>query len=93
MTLARRHLPAIREGEVGSSTFVPHLDLDAVHRLITAAAENSARLEERDGLLIALMFDGCLRVSEALGLRPMDLARTGSGGWVATVVGKGNKLG
>ena len=93
MTLARRQLPAIRDGEIGAATFVPHLDLEAVHRLIAAARDNNPRTGERNGLLIALMFDGCLRVSEALGLRPVDLTRTSNGGWVATVVGKGHKLG
>ena len=30
MTLARRSLPAIRDAEMGSASFVPHVDLDAV---------------------------------------------------------------
>ncbi len=71
---------------MGFATFVPHLDLDVVHRLITAAWESSSRAGERKGLLVAAMFDGCLRASEALGLRPVCLARTGNGGWVARVV-------
>ena len=41
--------------------------------------------------MIALLFDGCLRVSEAIRLRPRDLAKTSADGWVATVTGKGNK--
>ncbi len=93
MTLTRRQLPAIRDGEIGSATFVPHLNLDVVHRLIAAARDNNPRTGERNGLLIALMFDGCLRVSEALGLRPVDLTRTANGGRLATVIGKGAKLG
>ncbi len=40
----------------------------------------------------AFVFDGCLRVSEALGLRPVDLVR-GDGGWSARIVGKGGKAG
>ena len=91
MTLARRSLPAIRDAEIGSAAFVPHVDLDAVLRLIAAAAEGHPRTGERDGLLIALLFDACLRVSEAIRIRPRDLTRTSSGGWVSTVTGKGNK--
>ena len=92
MTLARRHLPAIRDAEMGSASFIPHLDLDAVLRLIQAATDTHPRTGERDGLLIALLFDVCLRVSEAIRLRPRDLARTGVGGRVATgITGKGNK--
>ena len=91
MTLSRRSLPAIRDAESGSASFIPHLDLDAVLRLIQAATDTHPRTGERDGLLIALLFDGCLRVSEAIRLRPQDLIRTSAGGWVATVTGKGNK--
>ena len=90
MTLAPRRLPAVREVELGAAAFVPHLDLDAVHGLMAAAA--ASRHGERDALLIALLFDGCLRVSEALGLRPVDLVR-GEGGWSARIVGKGRKPG
>ena len=91
MNLARRHLPAIRDAEMGSASFIPHLDLDAVLLLIQAATDTHPRTGERDGLLIALLFDGCLRVSEAIRLRPRDLTRTSAGGWVATVTGKGGK--
>ena len=91
MTLARRHLPAIRDAEMGAASFIPHLDLEAVVQLIQAVTNAHPRTGERDGLLIALLFDGCLRVSEAIHLRPRDLARTSGGGWVATVTGKGNK--
>ena len=37
MTLDRRNLPAIRDAEMGAASFVPQVDLDAVHRLIAAA--------------------------------------------------------
>ena len=48
-----------------------------------AATDAHPRTGERDGLLIALLFDGCLRVSEAIHLRPRDLTRTSAGGWAA----------
>ena len=92
MTLARRSLPAIRDAESGSAAFVPHLDLDAVQRLMTAASLASPGSGKRDSLLIATMFDGCLRVSEVLALRPTDL-KSSPTGWSAQVVGKGGRLG
>ena len=90
MTLAPRALPAIRDAQDGAASFVPHLDLDAVQRLIDAASHASTG--QRDGLLIAALFDGCFRVSELLALRPRDL-RSSAHGWSAQVVGKRGKLG
>ena len=74
-----------------SAAFVLHVDLEAVLRLIAAVSEGHPRTGERDGLLIALLFDACLRVSEAISLRPRDLTRTSAGGWVSNVTGKDNK--
>ena len=86
MTLDRRSLPAVREAESGSAAFVPHLDLEAVQRLMAAASLASPGSGERDSLLIATMFDGCLRVSEVLALRPTDLKSSPSG-WSAQTAG------
>jgi site-specific recombinase XerC len=47
---------------------------------------------ERDRLMIETLCDGCLRVSEGLGLRPKDLVQTDAG-WIVRVVGKGRKPG
>ena len=91
MTLDRRNLPAVREGELAASAAIPHLDVSAVRRLIDAA-RTAPQTGERNGLLIAAMFDGCLRVSEALGLRPVDLVQSDMG-WAARVMGKGRKTG
>ena len=90
MTLAPRALPAIRDAQDGAASFVPHLDLDAVQRLIDAASHASTG--QRDALLIAALFDGCFRVSELLALRPRNL-RSSAHGWSAQVVGKRGKLG
>ncbi len=57
MTLARRNLPAIRDAEMRAASYVPHVDLDAVHRPIAAAAEAHPRTGERDSLLIAEISD------------------------------------
>ena len=91
MALDRRNLPAVREGELATSATIPHLDISAVRRLIDAA-RTAPQTGERNALLIAVLFDGCLRVSEALGLRPVDLVQSDMG-WVARVMGTGRKAG
>ena len=75
MTLDRRNLPAVREGELAADAVIPHLDASAVRRLIDAA-RTAPQTGERNALLIAAMFEGCLPVSEALGLRPVDLVQS-----------------
>ena len=90
MTQVRRNLPAIRDAEMGAASFVPHLDLASVLRLIAAVAKVHPRTGERAGLLMALLFDTCLRVSEGINLLPRDLSRTNAGSWAAAA-GKGNK--
>ncbi len=64
---------AIRRGEAGSADYVVHLNLDQVRRLAEAAGES--RHGERDKLLIQLLFDGCPRCSEAIGVRPCDIGQ------------------
>ena len=64
------NLPAPRLGAIvrayeGQSDTVPHVSPEDVMALVTAA-EGAARTPQhgrRDGLIIADMFDGCLRVS------------------------------
>lgn len=75
---------AIRRAVAGQAGYVPHLDIDQVKE-IAAACNN-----ERDRLIIRFLFDSCLRVSEALSVRPQDLAGT-EDGWVVSVMGKGKK--
>lgn len=81
---------AIRRGEADAADFVVHLDIDDVRRL--AEAIKGTRHGPRDSLLIRTLFDGCLRASEALGLRPCDLKQTNEG-WIVLVAGKGNRPG
>jgi integrase len=67
---------------------VPHWGLAEVQRLIAAAKERGKGYKgERDGLLIQSLFDGTLRVSEVLGVRPVDIIRTDNG-YRLQVVGK-----
>ena len=47
MNLARRNLPVIRDAEKGSAAFIPHIDLEAVLRLVAASAEAHPRTKDR----------------------------------------------
>jgi len=79
---------AIRRAEAVSADYVVHLSIDQVRQLAEAAGES--RHGERDKLLIELLFDGCLRCSEAIGTRPCDIVQDYAG-WTVKVKGKGNK--
>lgn len=74
---------AIQRGKEYQADYVPHITFADVLRLVDAC-------KERDGLLISTIYDGCLRVSEALSVRPMDIVQTPDG-WQIRVLGKGNK--
>ncbi len=82
---------AIQRAEAGAADYVPHVSVGQV-KLIAVVAGQNRRHGERNALLIKFLFDGCLRVSEALGVRPADLQRTPDG-WTARVMGKGRKPG
>jgi len=77
---------AIRQAEAGTVDYVVHLNLDQVRELAEAAG--GSRHGERDKLLIQLLFDGCLRCSEAIGIRPRDIVQDYAG-WTVKVKGKG----
>ena len=82
---------AIRRSEEGAADYVPHITPGDI-RLIVTVAGQQRRNGERNSLLIKLLFDGALRCSEAIGLRPCDLARDGNG-WAVSIMGKGSKPG
>lgn len=76
---------AYDQGEVG------HVSQEAVFRIAQAAWDlGRGHKKDRDRLLILTLFDGCLRVSEALQLTPKDLIRTPRG-YRLRVRGKGLK--
>jgi len=77
---------AIRERTAYTSEFINHFSVAEVKLIGTF-------LKERDRLLIYLIVDGCLRVSEALGVRPCDIkkAEYPFTGWKVKVFGKGSK--
>jgi integrase len=67
---------------------VPHWGMAEVVALVDAARRRGrGQKGERDALLIQTIFDGALRVSEALGLHPADVIRT-EGGYRLQVDGK-----
>ena len=79
---------AIQLAQTGN---VPHLAIEEVKELAAAAGEAARNMaRDRDPLLIMTIFDGALRVSEALQLTPESLRNNGQG-WGAEVVGKGSK--
>jgi len=82
---------AIRRGEDGAADYVPHVTPGDIRLIVTVAGQQK-RHGERNSLLIKLLFDGALRCSEAIGLRPCDLVRDGNG-WVVSIMGKGSKPG
>lgn len=82
---------AIQRVKSGAADYVPHITAGQVKLMAVVASQNK-RHGERNALLIKFLFDGCLRVSESLGVRPIDLQRTPDG-WTVRVVGKGSKPG
>lgn len=67
----------IRRGRDLGAGYVPHLGIDQVRQLLEAVSGN--RQADRDRLLIITLFDGCLRISEALQLRPVDIEHSPDG--------------
>jgi integrase len=85
---------AIQRAEAGATRatdYVPHVTAGQVKLMALAAGQNK-RHGEHNALLTKFLFDGCLRVSEALGVRPVDLQRTPDG-WTVRVLGKDSKPG
>ncbi len=82
---------AIQKAELGSSDYVPHISVGQVKLMAVVAGQNK-RHGERNALLIKFLFDSCLRISEALGVRPVDIQHTPDG-WTVRVIGKGGKPG
>lgn len=82
--------PAIIRSQNYSGGYVPHLGLAEVRTMADAAGEG--RNGERDKMLIQTLFDGCLRVTECLRIRPRDIKQDATG-WHVEVFGKGGRPG
>lgn len=84
-------MTAIRAGQDTQDDYVSHL-VPAQVKLMVLVEERNPRHGERNAALIALIFDGALRVSEALGIRPVDI-ESGPDGYTVAIMGKGKRPG
>jgi integrase len=86
------------ENQNNNSDYVPHLSAADVKLMCICAAQTkkqdgrAKKDGERTAALIRLVFDGCLRISEALQVRMCDISETSSG-WTVAILGKGSKPG
>lgn len=71
-----------------AGTIVPYLTPEEVSKMVEAVSTN--RQGERDGLLIRLLFETGLRISEALSVTLAHLQQF-EGQPVLSIIGKGNK--
>jgi integrase len=85
------NVPAIRSGQDTQADYVSHLTPGDV-RLMVVVASRDPRHGKRNAALITLIFDGALRVSEALGIRPIDITQDNTG-YAVRIMGKGSKPG
>ncbi|MEM4722164.1 MAG: tyrosine-type recombinase/integrase [Candidatus Methanomethylicaceae archaeon] len=82
-------LPVIRRTQIArASAPVPYLTPEEVRTLVDEAKKR--RKGQRDSLLLEVLFQTGLRISEALKLTPSDIQRF-EDGYVLQVVGKGRK--
>jgi integrase len=84
-------MSAIQRSEGGTADYVPHLQIGDIKAIVIAAGQKK-RHGERNALLIKLLYDGALRVSEGIGVRPCDITRDATG-WSVSLLGKGGKAG
>lgn len=82
---------AIQRATAGSADYVPHLSIGDV-KLMAIVSKRDKRHGDRNSRLIEFLFDSCLRISEALAVRPCDLEEDDTG-WVVSVMGKGSRPG
>ncbi|MFZ1914436.1 MAG: site-specific integrase [Dehalococcoidales bacterium] len=86
------------ENQGNNSDYVPHITPADVKLMCIVAAKSvrgtpkDKQNAERTAALVRLIFDACLRVSEALQVRMCDITETPSG-WVVAILGKGSKPG
>jgi integrase/recombinase XerD len=85
------NVPAIRTAEDLQDDYVSHLTPADVRAMVESSAKNP-RHGERNAALIAIIFDGALRASEALCIRPCDI-QSSRDGYTVAIMGKGSKPG
>ena len=89
--LVHRNTTAIRRASQSQADYVPHLRVEEVRDLARVASFEGLN-GDRDSLFIKLVFDGCLRVSEALGVKLFHFQQH-DGRWSVRITGKGDKYG
>jgi integrase len=85
------NVPAIRANADLADDFVSHLSPGDV-KLMAVMAGKNPRHGERNAVLILTIFDGALRESEVLKVRPIDIKQM-SDGYELHIYGKGSKPG
>jgi integrase len=76
-----------------NSNVVSYLKPSDIKLMVIVAKQNKRQKNgDRNACLIETLYDGCLRISEALSLRPIDIQRTDDG-YLLCVMGKGNRPG
>ena len=86
----KNHLPVLRQTALAKSQrVVSYLTPEEVKMLVETASRG--RQGERDSLLILLLFQTGLRISEALSLTPSSIQKL-DGQPVLSVIGKGKRL-
>ncbi len=82
---------AVRRGMELAADYVPHLTKEDCLKVAEAAARG--RYADRNRLLVYVLFDTCMRVSEVINLRRDHLKETQYGWMVEIPQGKGHKAG
>jgi integrase len=76
-----------------NSDVVSYLKPSDIKLMVCVAKQNKRQWNgDRNAVLIETLYDACLRISEALSLRPVDIQRTNAG-YLLCVLGKGNRPG
>lgn len=87
------NLSKVIHGQADTSDYVPHLTVGDIKLMVIVAGRNKRQQNgQRNAVLIKVLYDACLRISEALSLRPIDIQKT-NGGYLLAVMGKGSKPG
>jgi len=87
------NLSKVIKNQGENSDVVSYLTRGDVRLMVVMAGKNKREQNgQRNAVLIEVLFDGCLRISEALGLRRCDIQKT-SAGFLLSVMGKGNRPG
>jgi integrase len=87
------NLSKIIKNQGENSDVISYLKPSDIKLMVIVAKQNKRQKNgDRNAVLIETLYDGCLRISECLSLRPIDIQRTDSG-YLLCVMGKGHRPG